>query len=324
MLLLGLQGSPRLKGNTSCLLSSFLETGAKLGARTKMIEVDKNNIVPCKEYVLCEKKGFCPIDDDMKHEIYGLIREAEVIVAATPIFFYNMTAQLKALVDRCQALWALKYRFRLKDPASGQRKGFLLSVGATRGKNLFEGLELSARYFFDAVDARYEGSLTYKGIEHPGDIKNHPTAKMDVESAAEKILKPLLCRKKVLFVDGNNDCMSQMAKAFTQIGAGDRLDVFSSGDTPASKLDSFMVKAMEEKKIDVKFQKPRATELVLSENEPEVIVRIGNGAILPVKKKVLQVKWDIDQPKERSMESMRKLRDDIEKRVFELVENITP
>ncbi|MFO8084147.1 MAG: NAD(P)H-dependent oxidoreductase [Desulfobacterales bacterium] len=325
MLLLGLQGSPRAKGNTSYLLSTFLEVGANLGARTNLVEVDKKNIVPCKEYVVCEKKGFCPIDDDMKHEIYPLIREAEVIVAATPIFFYNMTAQLKALVDRCQALWALKYRFKLKDPCHRQRKGFLLSVGATRGKNLFEGLDLAVRYFFDAIDAKYCGSLTYRGIEHAEDMQRHPTVKNDVEDAVKEILKPLLSRKKVLFVGEDNACVSQMAMAFAQSTAGDRLDVFSSGGKPAAKLDSYMVQAMNERKIDVKYLRPKSTESVVSEQEPELIVALGNNVISSVETTGrFQSVWDIEKPREYSMETVRRLRDEIEKRVAEFVESIKP
>ena len=100
MLVLGFQGSPRKKGNTSFLLTSFMQAVEKLGAQTRIIEVTRKNIMPCKEYVVCEKKGYCPIDDDVKTEIYPLIRQAEVVVLASPIFFFNMTSQLKAVVDR--------------------------------------------------------------------------------------------------------------------------------------------------------------------------------------------------------------------------------
>ena len=110
-----------------------------------------------------KKKGFCPIDDDVRDEIYPLLRQAEVVVIATPIFFYNMTAQLKAVIDRCQTFWARKYKLKLKDPGANMRRGFLLAVGATRGKNLFEGLNLTTQYFFDAIGAQFEGSLTYRG-----------------------------------------------------------------------------------------------------------------------------------------------------------------
>ena len=130
MFFLGLQGSPRLKGNTRFLLSLFLAEAEKRGAQTHTVHIDKKNIQPCKEYTVCEKKGYCPIKDDMKHEIYALLRKADVVVAATPIFFYNFTAQFKALIDRCQTLWARKYKLKLKDPLHHTRKGFLLSVGA--------------------------------------------------------------------------------------------------------------------------------------------------------------------------------------------------
>ena len=114
MFLLGLQGSPRKKGNTQFLLSAFMTAAEKFGARTRVIDVTQKEIVPCKEYTVCEKKGYCPIEDDVRDEIYPALREADIVVVASPIFFYNMTAQLKAVVDRCQTFWARKYKLKLK------------------------------------------------------------------------------------------------------------------------------------------------------------------------------------------------------------------
>ncbi len=324
MLILGLQGSPRVDGNSHYLLSTFLGVAEQFGARTEMVHVDKKNIIPCKEFTVCEKKGFCPIDDDMKHEIYPLIREAEVIVAATPIFFYNMTAQLKAVVDRCQTLWARKYRLKLKDPYKNQRKGFLLSVGATRGKNLFEGLDLAIRYFFDAVDADYCGSLTYRGIEHSGDIKKHSSAKAEVENAARDLIAPLIGRKKILFTCKDNACHSQIAAAFAQVMAGDRLDVSSGGVKPADKLDTYAVKAMEEKNIDLKFRRPMSIETAISYGLPDTVISIGPLNEAPVISDRIQnqQRWDLVQNADNTLETTRKLRDEIEKRVSEFVESI--
>ena len=164
MFILGLQGSPRIKGNTSILLSSFLTEAERLGARVKHIDVAKMDISPCQECGICEEKGFCPIDDDMQ-AIYPLFRQADIIVMASPVFFYGPTAQMKAVIDRTQALWARKYVHKLIDPGRKWRQGFLLSLGATKGKNLFNGISLTARYFFDAVGASFEGTLTYRQIE---------------------------------------------------------------------------------------------------------------------------------------------------------------
>ena len=125
MLILGLQGSPRKRGNTSFLLSTFMDEAEKLGARTHVVEATKENIVPCKGCFYCEEHGYCVTQNDaMMPEIFPLLREADVILLASPIYFYNVTAQLKALIDRCQTLWSRIYRLNLEDPGSKTRRGF--------------------------------------------------------------------------------------------------------------------------------------------------------------------------------------------------------
>jgi multimeric flavodoxin WrbA len=272
MLVLGFQGSPRKKGNTSFLLSTFMQAAESLGAQTRIIEVTQKNIIPCKEYVVCEKKGFCPIDDDIKTEIYPLIRQAEVVVLASPIFFFNMTAQLKAVVDRCQLFWARKYKLKLTDPAKKTKCGFVLSVGASKGKNLFEGLQLTAKYFFDAIDARFEGSLTYREIEGPKDMSKHPKVRTDVEKAAADLIGPLIGRKKILFACRENACRSQMAGAFAQYLAGDKFEVINGGSQPADQVNPDMIKAMHEKGIDMALRVPQSIASAISNNAPDVIV----------------------------------------------------
>ena len=56
MLVLGLQGSPRKKGNSNFLLDMFVKTAENMGAHTHIVDVTRKNIIPCKEYVVCEKK----------------------------------------------------------------------------------------------------------------------------------------------------------------------------------------------------------------------------------------------------------------------------
>lgn len=323
MLVIGLQGSPRKKGNTSFLLTSFMQAAESLGAQTRIIEVTQKNIIPCKEYVVCEKKGFCPIDDDVKSEIYPLIRQAEVVILASPIFFYNMTAQLKAVVDRCQTFWARKYKLKLADPAKKTKRGFLLSVGATRGKNLFEGLQLTAQYFFDAIDARFEGSLTYRNIEGPKDLAKHPTVLADVEQKASALIKPLLRRKKILFACRENACRSQMASAFAQYLAGDKLEVLNGGSQPANNINPDMIKVMHEKGIDMGFRSPRHIEAAIANRTPEVIVSMGCGEECPFVPGARIVDWDVPDPAGKSLDFMRQVRDEIEEKVKVLINELT-
>jgi multimeric flavodoxin WrbA/protein-tyrosine-phosphatase len=274
MFVLGLQGSPRTKGNTSILLSSFLTEAERLGARTEYLDVAKKNISPCQECGTCEKKGFCPIDDDMQ-QIYPLLRQADIIVMATPIFFYGPTAQMKAVIDRSQALWARKYVHRLTDPGRKWRRGFLLALGATKGKNLFEGVNLTAKYFFDAVGASYDGSLTYKQIEASGDIEKHPTALSDAKEKAREFVMPFLDRKKILFVCTENACRSQMASAFAQYHAGDKIEAESAGSAPAQEINPIMEKVMMEKGIDMAYRRPKSIEETARLWKPDLIISMG-------------------------------------------------
>ena len=117
MLILGLQGSPRKNGNTDSLLTAFMEKAEQAGAATRTIPVAKAGIAACKGCGYCETHGTCIITDDpMATEIYGLMRQADLIVAASPVFFYGISAQLKGLIDRSQTLWSRKYVYKLKDP----------------------------------------------------------------------------------------------------------------------------------------------------------------------------------------------------------------
>jgi multimeric flavodoxin WrbA/protein-tyrosine-phosphatase len=319
MLILGLQGSPRKRGNTNFLLSTFLQAAEQRGAVAQSVQVAERHILPCKEYVVCEKKGYCPIDDDMASEIYGLLRRAEIVVLASPIFFYNMTAQLKALVDRCQTFWARKYRLKLSDPLKQTRRGVLLGVGATRGKNLFEGMQLTAKYFFDAIDARYGTNLLYRGIESAKDLASHPTVRQEVEQAVEALLAPYAARKKVLFLCRQNAGRSQMAGAFAQHLAGEKLDVATGGSRPAEKLNPDMVSAMAERKIDLAFRIPQSIEAALANGHPDVMVTMGCSEDCPVVPGALHLEWDVPDPSGQPIEAMRRVRDEIELRVKQLI-----
>ena len=147
MNILCLQGSPRKKGNTRDLVSMFAKQAVEYGAQVKTLHAPELDIQPCKELIVCEKKGFCPIKDGMER-IYSLIKDADLIVLASPVFFYSVTAQLKILIDRCQMFWARKYKLGLKEPNAGSRQGFVLSCGGSGGKKLFDGIELTAKIYF--------------------------------------------------------------------------------------------------------------------------------------------------------------------------------
>jgi protein-tyrosine-phosphatase len=255
-------------------------------------------------------------------EIYPMLRRADIIVMATPVFFYGPTAQMKALIDRSQALWARRYVHGLSDPGRKWRLGFLLSLGATKGQNLFEGVLLTAKYFFDAVGARFDGSLTYKKIEASGDIEKHPTALSDAREKAGEHLAPFLKRKKILFVCRENACRSQMASAFARFHAGDTIEAESAGSAPAQEINPVMEKAMSEKGIDMAFRRPKTIEDIASLWKPDRIISMGCEDACPYFPGVPNEEWDLEDPAGKPISFMRDIRDKTEKRVEDLIKGL--
>jgi multimeric flavodoxin WrbA len=190
MKVLGIFGSPRKGGNTEILLEEALKGAQKEGADVDRIHLTDYAITPCKECHGCDQTGRCVILDDME-KIYPKLLESDIIILASPIFFYGVTAWAKALIDRSQALWARKYL--LKDSSLGKegrkRKGFFISAGATKGQKVFEGSILSAKYFFDTFNAEYAGELVFRGIEAKGDILKHPEALQQAFEAGRKLVR---------------------------------------------------------------------------------------------------------------------------------------
>jgi multimeric flavodoxin WrbA len=189
---LGIFGSPRRGGNTEILLEETLKGAEKEGASIERLYLDDLTITPCKECHGCDDTGKCILLDDME-KIYPKLLEADVVILASPIFFYGVTAWAKALIDRSQALWARKYL--LKDPSLGRegkkRKGFFISVGATKGPKVFDGAILTVKYFFDVLNAEYAGELVFRGVEAKGDILKHPEALPKAVEAGRKLVSDL-------------------------------------------------------------------------------------------------------------------------------------
>ena len=187
---LGLYGSPRRGGNTELLLEEALKGAEKEGAEVARIYLSDFTITPCKECHGCDNTGNCVILDDME-KIYPKLLEADILILASPIFFYGVTAWAKALIDRSQALWARKYL--LKDPSLGKegkkRKGFFISVGATKGQKVFEGAILTVKYFFDVLNAEYVSELLLRGVEAKGDILKNPEALQQAFEAGRRLVQ---------------------------------------------------------------------------------------------------------------------------------------
>jgi len=187
---LAIAGSPRRGGNTDLLLQEVIAGAESGGAEVKRIVLSELSIAPCRHCDRCLEAGCCAVDDDMQW-IYNDLRVADRLVIASPIFFMGLTAQTKAMIDRCQALWVIKHVLKLPVASNGgqERRGLFISVGGTRGPKLFEPALATIKIWFKTLDVIYAGDLLFRAIDERGAIAQHPTALRDAFTAGQGLAK---------------------------------------------------------------------------------------------------------------------------------------
>jgi hypothetical protein len=184
---LGIAGSPRKNGNTDMLLAELMRGAISAGAETKTVFLRDLQLSTCQHCDACLKAGICKIKDDMQ-AVYLDLQQADVIVMASPVQFTGVTAQMKAMIDRCQSLWAKKYV--LKIPPLGDRrprKGFFISVGGRKVANLFDPMLVMIKTFFRIIDVSYAGELLFSGVDEKGAIARHADALHQAFLAGQKL-----------------------------------------------------------------------------------------------------------------------------------------
>ena len=187
MRVLGIAGSPRRDGNTDLLLAEVIRGAASKGAEVKTIVLNDLKITPCQHCDACQKKGQCKIEDDMQM-VYRELEQADRIVLASPIQFTGVTAQMKTMIDRFQALWARKYVLKIPPLGNGrERKGLFISVGGRKIADLFEPALVMVRTVFRVLDITYAGELLFPGVDEKGAIKKHPDALKQAFLAGQKL-----------------------------------------------------------------------------------------------------------------------------------------
>ena len=162
---------------------------ASRGAEVKTIILNDLKITPCQHCDACLEAGRCRIDDDMQM-VYRELEDADRIVLTSPIQFMGITAQMKAMIDRCQALWARKYVLKLPPLGNGrERKGLFISVGGRRLANLFEPALATVKTLFRILDITYAGELLFPGVDEKGAIAKHPDALHQAFLAGQRLME---------------------------------------------------------------------------------------------------------------------------------------
>ncbi len=159
--LLALSFSPRNPSNSGRLLDAALEPIVRAGIEVERLDIAALDIAPCNACGACYDGAPCPFDDDMT-KIYPLLEEARAIIIATPVYFYGVPARAKAMIDRCQLFWARKYLLANPLPS---RPGAIIEVAGSGGKRVFDGIDLTIKYFLDTISIEMPTPLALRHID---------------------------------------------------------------------------------------------------------------------------------------------------------------
>lgn len=158
--------STSLRNNSNSeILAHETERGAKdAGHDVEFVSLKDKNIQFCKGCFACQKSGHCVINDDA-NAITEKMKNANVIVWATPIYYYEMSGQMKTLIDRANSLYSAKRNF-------GDVYVITTSEDATKGvsQTVLNGVN---GWIACLSGVQLKGCLEAGGINNPNEIKNH-------------------------------------------------------------------------------------------------------------------------------------------------------
>ncbi len=158
-----LAGSPRKNGNSDTLCNSFKKGCEEQGHQVQKIYLQDQHIQGCTACYACKKLGHCILKDDAA-EVQRAMIQADVIVLASPVYFYSISGQLKTLIDRC-----------LSCAAKLSGKDFYFLLTAADSKEEMKRAADALTGFTDCISgSRVKGIVYGDGAWQLGDIQGHP------------------------------------------------------------------------------------------------------------------------------------------------------
>ena len=160
-----LSGSPRKGGNSDILCDEFMKGALEQGNIVEKIRVADKKIAPCTGCYFCRKSGGrCALNDDMG-DILQKIIDCDVLVLSSPVYFYSMSAQLKAVIDRTVARWT----------EIANKELYYITTAAEEDEDTMDGTLSCMRGFAKCIDGYYEQGVLYgKGLSEKGEVVNRP------------------------------------------------------------------------------------------------------------------------------------------------------
>ncbi len=161
---LAISSSFRKGSNSEALSDAFLKGAAEAGYDTEKVCLGDKNIGFCRGCLACLKTGRCAFNDDAV-EIAEKMLKADVLVFATPVYYYSVSGQLKTMLDRANPLYGQDYAFR---------RVYLLTSAGESADSAQEGAIKAVQGWVDCFGkAKLAGTVFAGGVNAVGDIKGH-------------------------------------------------------------------------------------------------------------------------------------------------------
>lgn len=165
MKVLIVSSSPRKEGNSEVLCERFAKGASEAGHDVEKIMLRDKKIAPCNACYACMETHTCVIKDGME-EVFQKLLEADVIVLASPVYFYSVSAQMKAMIDRCL----------VGHKSLAGKKFYFIVTAADPQHEAAEGTLAAFRGFIRCLpDAEEEGVIYGTGTWDKGDVYRHPS-----------------------------------------------------------------------------------------------------------------------------------------------------
>lgn len=164
-------GGHRANGNSYAAAKALEKKYLKENTHTvHFVNLRETNIKHCLADDCCSNEFLktCVLKDDM-NALYPLINRADILVMVSPLYFFSVSSKMKTFIDRCQFIWAERFVHKRFVPKEG-KKGYFVSVGASKTEKLYEGVDILAKFFFRSVGIDDYKLFHVKGVEKKGDF----------------------------------------------------------------------------------------------------------------------------------------------------------
>jgi multimeric flavodoxin WrbA len=185
MKVLGILGSPRSGGNSDVLLEQALAGARDAGAEVEKVVLCQKKISGCLDCGKCNEKGICAIKDDMP-EIHQKILEADTVIHSVPVYFWAMTAQMKAYLDRWCAFFNAEWRLHKEYyPKMKKKKIGLITVCGDPDVSTADPIVHSFKNTCQLADLNWIGTVK-ASASTKGEIVNNEAAKKEAYDLGKK------------------------------------------------------------------------------------------------------------------------------------------